>query len=151
MYHLVPGIFLLFSWLSRTLSAGAQEVRSLKTHFVSFSYTLVPLGLAASIAFSFGILFPNSSYVLSVISDPWNQGWNLFGTAHMVWQPFLTGIVPYLQIIVMVFALLFTLDIATKIAGQLYPKDNKRAIASLVPIVVFHLLAVSALLVLFVG
>ena len=146
-----PGIFLFFTWIGKLLSQNAPNTHTLKTYFVSFSYTLVPLGLAAWIAFSFAILFPNSSYLLSVISDPWNQGWNLFGTAQYTWQPFLTGAVPFLQIITMIFAVLFTINIATKIAGQLYPKDNKRAIATLIPIVIFHMLATSALLILFIG
>lgn len=146
-----PGIFLFFSWLSRVFSKTAEQLPSLKTYFVSYSYTLVPLGLIAWVAFTFGILFPNGSYIISVISDPFNQGWNLFGTGEFAWQPFLTGIVPYLQVAVMLFALYFSINMAQKIAGQLFPSDSSRAFASMVPIAVFHFLVVNALIILFVG
>ena len=147
-----PGIFWLVSAISRVLSKKAGEAQApLKRFFVAYSYTLVPLGMMAWIAFSFGILLPNGSYVLSVISDPWNQGWNLFGTAGFAWQPFLTGLTPYLQILVMLGALLFSINIATKIAGQLFPSDSRRAVHSLIPVILFHMTAVAALLALFVG
>lgn len=42
--------------------------------------TILP-GLLAWIAFSVPLIFVNGSYIISVISDPFGWGWNLFGTA----------------------------------------------------------------------
>ncbi|MFQ6091006.1 MAG: cupredoxin domain-containing protein, partial [Candidatus Bipolaricaulia bacterium] len=51
----VPGAFWLFSWLGKLFSgARAVPVRRL---FVSFAYTLVPLGLMAWVAFTFSFIF----------------------------------------------------------------------------------------------
>lgn len=79
-------------------SEGAKLVEQ-----VNLSYSLVPMGMCAWIAFSFAIVFPNGSYVLSVISDPFGWGWNLFGTADFPWTP---------------FGLLFSVDVGFKVAKQ---------------------------------
>ena len=84
---IVPGIFLIFAFLSKMLS-GDKEV-SLRTVFLNFSYTLIPIGLGVWIAFSVGIILPNGSYILHILSDPFSWGWNLFGTANIPWTPVL--------------------------------------------------------------
>ncbi|KKN80208.1 hypothetical protein LCGC14_0332900, partial [marine sediment metagenome] len=86
---LLPGVFFVFAWLSKAFS-GDKDV-PIKTVFVNLSYTLVPMGLAAWIAFSFGFLLPNGSYILHIISDPFAWGWDLFGTAGAQWTPVLTA------------------------------------------------------------
>jgi len=115
----IPGIFFGFVYGSRIL--GGKEV-PLKRVFTNFSYTLVPMGLMAWIAFSFGILFPNSSYILHVLSDPFAWGWNLFGTAKFPWTPFMTGVMPYFQIGTLLFGLALSLDIGfiLHILGNIY-------------------------------
>ena len=65
---IVPAIFLVFSYLSKSFS-GAKEV-SLKKIFTNFSYTLVPLGLGVWIAFSVGIVLPNGSYIYILFRIP---------------------------------------------------------------------------------
>jgi len=55
------------------------------------------MGLGVWIAFSLGIILPNGSYILHILSDPFSWGWNLFGTAHVPWTPVFTGLLGYLQ------------------------------------------------------
>ncbi len=57
--------------LARRLAGLTDSLRAL---FVRYAYTLVPLGLAAWIAFSIGFVFVNGSYALAVISDPFGWG-----------------------------------------------------------------------------
>jgi polyferredoxin/peroxiredoxin len=113
-FLLVPGAFLLFAWLSK-LSSRDKAVK-LKSVFVNFSYCLIPLGLAIWAAFSVGIILPNGSYIVHVVSDPFGWGWDLFGTANFVWTPFLTIATPYLQVGLTLVGLLFALEYGFKLA-----------------------------------
>lgn len=114
----IPGLFLLFAYLSKKFSRN-REVK-LKDVFVNFSYCLVPIGLGIWAAFSLGIIFPNGSYILHILSDPFAWGWDLFGTAKYPWSPFLTGAMPFLQITLILAGLLFALDYGFKFARQTF-------------------------------
>ena len=46
---------------------------------------MIPLGLAAWIAFSFGFVLVNGSYALAVLSDPF--GWRQMTTAYTITNP----------------------------------------------------------------
>lgn len=131
---IIPGIFLLFAWLSKRLS-GAKDV-GLKTVFVNLSYSLVPMGLAAWIAFSFGFLLPNGSYVLHIISDPFARGWNLFGTAGTPWTPVLTQWLVPLQFATLIVGSLVAADYGFKLSRQTYG-DTATAWRGFVPLLVF--------------
>jgi hypothetical protein len=116
----VPGAFLLATMLGRWLAAAPRQ---LKPAFISLSYGLIPLGLAAWMAFSLSFVFANLSYVWPVLSDPMGWGWNLLGTAHLEWQPYLSGWIAPLQIILLMVGLGWTSStlrsIATKLGGGL--------------------------------
>ena len=130
----VPAFFGLFAFVSKRLS-GDREVPYKKV-FVNFAYTLIPLGLGVWIAFSIGIILPNGSYILHVISDPFAWGWNLFGTAHVPWTPVLTGLLGYLQGAVMVIFYLFSIDYGYKLARRVY-EDEVQAKRGWIPILVY--------------
>jgi polyferredoxin len=115
-----PSIFFVFVLLSKLLSRN-REV-SLKKVFVNYSYTLVPMGLGVWIAFSLGIILPNGSYILHIISDPFAWGWNLFGTAHFPWTPIFTNWMTYLQGITLCAFYLFALFYGWLFSRQIYPK-----------------------------
>ena len=100
---LVPGLQLAIAALTRQ-AAGWREL-PLRRVFVALAYPVVPLGLAAWIAFTVSFVFANLSYALSVLSDPFGWGWDLFGTRHLAWQPWLTDLVPVLQTVAMVSGL----------------------------------------------
>jgi polyferredoxin/heme/copper-type cytochrome/quinol oxidase subunit 2 len=117
-FLLVPGVFLLFCLLAKVLSRDKNI--SLTTVFTNFSACLIPLGLAIWAAFSIGIIFPNGSYLLHVLSDPFAWGWDLFGTAHCAWTPWLTAVPPYLQLAIIVVGLLFALDYGFKLSLQTF-------------------------------
>lgn len=117
-FLIIPASFLLFAFLSKVAS-GNKEVK-LKQVFVNFSYCLVPIGLAIWAAFSIGIILPNGSYLLHVLSDPFAFGWNLFGTANFPWTPTFTGAMPYVQMLYIFVGLLFALDYGFKFSLQTY-------------------------------
>lgn len=117
-FLLIPGLYFLFIFLSKKAS-GNKEVK-LKDVFVNFSYCLIPTGLAIWGGFSLGIILPNGSYILHILSDPFAWGWNLFGTANFPWTPIFTGMMPYLQTLLVIVGLLFALDFGYKFSLQTY-------------------------------
>lgn len=133
-FIVLPGIFFLFTWLSRLLS-GNSEV-SIKETFVHYSWVLVPTGLAIWAAFSVGIILPNGSYLLHVLSDPFAWGWDLFGTAGFPWTPVLTGAMPYIQLIVLIVGLVLSLDYNNKLSRRIFG-SSIAAVKGSIPIVVF--------------
>ena len=144
----VPGVFFIFVFLSRFFSR-AKEV-SLKKIFINFSYTLVPIGLGVWIAFSLGIILPNGSYILHIISDPFAWGWNIFGTANFPWTPVFTRSLGYLQGATLVIFYLFSIAYGIRISKQTYPSD-KQAKCGWVPIFIFLTSVTLAFLWLYIG
>ncbi len=127
IFVLLPGLF----WIAVSLvslvvtHASASAVRSdarqrvtQKQLFIALAYALVPLGLAAWIAFSLSFVFANLSYLWPVLSDPLGWGWNLFGTAQAAWTPYLTGVTPALQTIVLLVGLAWSSASAYQIANE---------------------------------
>jgi hypothetical protein len=145
---ILPAIFGLFILLSKVLARPSDT--SFKKIYTNLSYALAPVGLSAWWAFSFGILLPNSSYVPHVLSDPYAYGWNLFGTAGVPWSPFLTGILPYLQMASIFAGVLFSLDIGYKLSKQTF-EEHRQAVRGFIPLALFLILLGVALLWLFIG
>jgi 4Fe-4S binding domain len=80
----LPGLFWLMVWSGKRLSNSTLPIKKL---FIAQSYALVPLGMAAWVAFSLSFVFANFSYVLMVLSDPFGWGWNLLGTQVWIGHP----------------------------------------------------------------
>lgn len=120
---IIPGVFFIFSFLSKIVS-GNKEV-PLKRVFLNFSYTLIPIGLGVWIAFSLGIILPNGSYILHILSDPFAWGWNLFGTANFPWTPVYTHIMGYLQGATLIIFYLFSIAYGFRLSRQTYSDLNQ--------------------------
>jgi hypothetical protein len=129
----VPGLFLLFTLLSRTI---ARSQVPLKRSFVDYAYSLVPMGLTGWIAFSFSFVFVNGSYAISVLSDPFGWGWNLFGTRSVPWTPVLPELALALQVVVLLAGLIFSIVIAYRI-GRQHTDSHSLAWRGTLPIAAF--------------
>lgn len=128
---IAPALFAAFAYLSKMLSG--KDV-SFKRVFINFSYALVPISLMAWGAFSIYILLVNGSYVLRILSDPFNLGWDIFGTAHLKWQPYFTWAIPYIQMAFIVAGVVFSTRAAHEISLRMFD-DKKAAIRAAIPIV----------------
>lgn len=122
---IMPGII----YLGLKLLNHTDSKKDLKREFVNQSYSLIPLGLASWIAFSLSFIFTNFSYVITTISDPFGWGWDLFATATIGWTPYLSAVIPILQVIALMAGLLFTI-----LAAQKITKETQNNLSSL-PIV----------------
>jgi hypothetical protein len=130
----LPGIFWLTVWVGKKLSGSLQPIKKL---FIAQSYSLVPLGLSAWIAFSLSFVFANFSYVLAALSDPFGWGWNLLNTAGIGWTPWLTGLTPFLQVGVLVGGFIWAATTSRKIAAE--KMDSNPATKLSAPVIIFCL------------
>lgn len=135
IFGLLPVLFLGAVWIGKKL---AKATTVLKKSFTAFATALVPLGLMFWVAFSLSFVLTNAAYIFSSLSDPFGWGWNLFGTAAITWQPYLTTLLLPLQTFVLVGGLLWT--------GRIAQKAGLEVKTSPVPIIVFSTVATIAML-----
>ena len=143
----LPVLFGLAAAVSGRLCSRAI---SLQRIFIDHAYTLTPLGLAAWIAFSLSFVLGNSSYVLTVLSDPFGWGWDIIGTANMPWAPPAPALIAFLQVGVLLGGLLFAAQAAYHIARQ-HTGDPRRARYAAAPIAAFLLIVTFGFLRLYLG
>ncbi len=136
-----PGLFLASVAVGRRRSSTRRPLRET---FNDYSHALIPLGLAAWIAFSIGFAMTNGSYALPALSDPLGWGWNLFGGRDAGWDPLLSGAVPGIQAAVILGGLAMSLRTTFTIAFRHDP-SGATAARSGTPVAGF-LLTVSLLL-----
>jgi hypothetical protein len=100
----------------------------------------------AWVAFSLSFVFTNASYIGAVLSDPLGWGWNLFGTAGLVWTPYLAGALPFLQVGALVLGLFWSVRTASKISAERLL--GKMAALQSLPVAGFSLAVTATLMVL---
>ncbi len=144
---ILPGTFGAAVWLARRIARQPQPLRRL---IVDYAYALIPLGLAAWIAFTFGFVLVNGSYALAALSDPFGWGWDLFGTASTPWTPLGESVLPFLQVGVLTAGLLFALHTTYKIARQ-NSAQHRAAFLATLPISGFAVLITLGFLRLYLG
>ncbi|MEJ5199571.1 MAG: 4Fe-4S binding protein, partial [Anaerolineae bacterium] len=138
-----PGLF----WLAvRAGSVRHSSNQPIARLFADYAIVLVPLGLAAWAAFSLSFVLINLSYAWSALSDPLGWGWNLFGTAGLAWMPYASGLVPYLQVAVLLIGLSAAIGLALRAARQ-HGQPSRAAL----PVVLFCIAAALGLLALYLA
>ncbi len=143
-----PGLYYLSIRVAKWYAkADGLSVREL---FLAYSYMLVPLGLLAWIAFSIPLIMINGAYIISVASDPLGWGMNLFGTADFPWTPFLPEWVPFLQVVVLLLGLYYSLRGLHRVALKLFSDPVQRN-RSLIPPTVLLVGVTLVFLRLFIG
>jgi hypothetical protein len=126
----LPGLF----WLTAlTASRIARLQTPVKRLFIDYAYSLVPMGLTGWMAFSFSFVFVNGSYAVSVLSDPFGWGWDLFGTRVVLWTPFLPGMMAGLQVVLLLVGLVFSVVTAYRIGCQ-HAQTHSQAWQSTLPV-----------------
>jgi hypothetical protein len=146
VFWVLPGLFGLAVLAGRALARSRADLRQT---FVAHAYALVPLGLGAWVAFSLAFVFTNLSYLWPVLSDPLNLGWNLFGTASVTWTPYLSAMVPVLQVLVLAGGLAWASGVALRIARERLAPTA--ALRQALPVVAFCGAVTLGMLVLLIG
>lgn len=144
---LLPGLFGLAVWVSQAGAKVKISAGAFKKSFAHQSQVLLPLGLAAWIAFTISFALPKLNYVLSVLSDPFGWGWNLFGTANTPWSPDVSAFSPALQVVLLLGGLVW----AVRVSARLNEASRKTAPWAALPVPAFCLLFTLAMLWLLIG
>lgn len=95
---LIPGLFTLSVYVGWIWNKRKTDWR---TTLTKLSYALIPLGMMSWIAFTISFAFGKLAYIWPVLSDPFGRGWDLFGTADVVWRSYLQNTVQLLQVLIM--------------------------------------------------
>ncbi len=130
----LPALHLLTAWLSRA-AARAPHARLPKL-FVDYAYALIPLSLAAWMAFTLAVVLPNLSYIPRVLSDPLGWGWDLFGTRETTWAWVPLGVLPWAQLALLLSGLWASIRVARGIVGEALG-DTRAARRGLIPLATF--------------
>ncbi len=141
---IMPAILFLLSLLAIRLS---KITTSVKDVFLASAGSLLPLGLMLWVAFVIPMLFVNKTFIIQSASDPFGWGWDFFGTANIPWKQFLPQSIPWLQSIMVLTGLYFSLKNIrnTWMKLQLRPSELFRIS---IPMITFITL-VSAIMVMF--
>jgi len=144
----LPALHLLTAWLSRTV-AGVSGAR-LGRLFVDYAYALIPLSLAAWMAFTLAVVLPNLSYIPRVLSDPLGWGWDLFGTRETTWTWVPLGVLPWAQLLLLLLGLWGSIRVGHAIVGEALG-DARAARRGLIPLAGFLVAVAWAFLALYFG
>jgi len=112
-------IFVVMPVLFALCVLPIENFAAFKKRFASLSTSLIPLGLMFWVAFSLSFVLTNATYIMAALSDPLGLGWNLFGTANIIWQPVLTAILAPAQTLVLVGGLIWSARTAQKAASEI--------------------------------
>lgn len=76
-------IYWLFIWLTKRVSRCDLSVSELAYRF---AYSLVPIAFVYNVTHYYGLLLTQGTRIVTLISDPFGLGWDLFGTANTQWS-----------------------------------------------------------------
>ena len=144
---IVPWLFIRISGLANRLSGSRVETRQMA---LQASYSLIPVGIFAWMAFSLPSVMVNYNYIFIVLSDPLGLGWDIFGTANMAFHPFYPEWIPIIQGVLLLAGLYFGIHRGFKALEPVISDRIARARAMVLP-AVFAWIAVNVLLKLYMG
>lgn len=118
---LLYGLYVAFMALAKTTVRTNLSVRQLCR---AFAFTLIPIAVGYNVAHYLSYLVTTGQYSIAQISDPFNMGWNVFGTADYQINP--TPLTPYatwyLQVGAIVIGHVVAVYLAHKVALEMHQK-----------------------------
>ncbi|WP_091532839.1 hypothetical protein [Fontimonas thermophila] len=124
-------VYLLFIALAKWLGRSHASVRELA---FAFAFSLLPIALVYHITHYYTLLLTQGVKIISLLSDPFGYGWNLFGTAGLFRAPILPdpGTVWHTQVGLILFGHVVSVWIAHLEALRLFA-GRIRALLSQLP------------------
>ena len=122
-------IFLMKAWVNTKLSTPDLALK--------FAFSLIPIAVAYNIAHYYTLLLTQGQTIIALISDPFNKGWNLFGTADYSINVGIIGanFVWNSQVLIIVVGHIAAVFIAHFIALQIF-SQRKQALISQLPMLI---------------
>ncbi|MES0874219.1 hypothetical protein [Sinimarinibacterium thermocellulolyticum] len=124
-------IYLVFVWLARVCGGSRRSLRELA---LGFAYSLLPIALVYHFTHYYTLLLTQGLKIVSLLSDPLGNGWNLFGTAGLLRAPILPDLkwIWHTQVGLIVFGHIVSVWIAHVEALRLFP-SRRAAVLSQIP------------------
>jgi hypothetical protein len=134
---IIPGVLYLLAYLGNRIAGNNARVSDI---FLSYSGSLLPMGLLLWIAFVIPMLFVNITFIGQSLSDPFGWGWDFFGTANTPWHQFMPRCIPWFQAILVLAGFYFCLRNLSMTLKN-YHVRNKQIMLLSLPFVIFITLA----------
>ena len=123
--------YLACLWLAKRLTRSTRPLRALA---LDFGYSLLPIALVYHATHYSTLLLTQGLKIVSLFSDPFGWGWNLFGSAQWLRAPILPamGTVWHTQVGLILLGHVLSVAVAHRIALRLWP-DRRQAMFSQLP------------------
>ena len=137
-------VYLLFIWLAKRFTRSRRSLHELA---LAFAYSLLPIALVYNITHYYTLILTQGVKIVSLLSDPFGWGWNLFGTAGLLRAPILPemGTVWHTQVGLIVFGHIVSVYLAHVEALRLFPSRGKAVLSQLPMLVLMMLFTVVGL------
>ena len=124
-------VYLAFVGLAKLVTRSERPLRELA---LDFGYTLLPIALVYNVTHYATLILTQGVKIVSLLSDPFGWGWNLFGTAYLFRAPLLPemGIVWHAQVGLILFGHIVSVYVAHLVALRVFP-TRTRAVLSQLP------------------
>jgi len=131
-------IYLLFVWIMKIVTGSQRSLRDLA---LQFAFSLIPIAFVYNVTHYYTLLVGQAPAILTMVSDPFGIGWDLFGTAHTVRAPIilLADGVWHTQVGLILFGHIVSVYLAHVQALEVFPK-GKQGVWSQLPMLVLMVL-----------
>ncbi len=127
-------VYWLFVWLSKLAAGGRLSVRELALRYAP---TLLPIALVYNITHYYTLIQTQGVKIISLASDPFSWGWDLFGTADWLQRTIIPDavFVWHVQVGLIVLGHVISVYLAHLVALQIF-ESHRRALLSQLPMLV---------------
>ena len=127
-------VYLVFLALAKLAARSRLSLHELS---LRFAFSLLPIALVYNITHYYTLVLTQGVKIVSLISDPFGYGWNLFGTAGKLGAPILPGmsLVWHSQVGLILFGHICSVWLAHREALRSFP-GRWQAVASQLPMLV---------------
>ncbi|MGH7898635.1 MAG: hypothetical protein ACREQQ_11825, partial [Candidatus Binatia bacterium] len=135
-------VYVAFIGLAKLITRSSLPLRDLT---LGFGLTLLPIALVYSITHYYTLILTQGVKIVSLASDPFGWGWNLFGTARIFRAPILPdmGVVWHTQVGLILLGHVASVYLAHVAALRIFPTRRQAALSQL-PMLVLMVLFTTA-------
>jgi hypothetical protein len=131
-------IYLLFVWIMKVVTGSSRTLRDLA---LQFAFTLIPIAFVYNVTHYYTLLVSQGPAILTMLSDPFGIGWDLFGTARLTRPPIvlLADGVWHTQVGLILFGHIVSVYLAHVQALEAFPR-GRLGVRSQLPMLVLMVL-----------
>ncbi len=124
------GAYILCMALAKLLTRSTRSVRDLA---LDFGYTLLPIALVYHMTHYATLALTQGLKIISLLSDPFGWGWDLFGTATLLRAPILPsmGLVWHSQVGLILLGHIVSVYVAHRVALRIWPSRGQALLSQL--------------------